>query len=94
LFFRLGQADTLARLCADANLQVIAERRIAVALAYADGDDACNAALAGGPVALAWSRCDDEVRARVRARYLESIESWRIGQGYGVPAEFVVVAAA
>ena len=94
LFFRLGQIGALARLCAGANLKVIAERRIVAALAYADGHDACNAALAGGPVALAWSRFDDEVRARVRARYLESIESWRIGQGYGIPAEFVVVGAA
>ena len=94
LFFRLGHAGALARLCAGANLEVTAERRIVAALVYADGHDACNAALAGGPVALAWSRFDDEVRARVRARYLESIESWRIGQGYGVPAEFVVVGAA
>lgn len=94
LFFRLGQAGALACLCAGVNLEVIAERRIVAALAYADGHDACNAALAGGPVALAWSRFDDEVRARVRARYLESIESWRIGQGYGIPAEFVVVGAA
>ena len=94
LFFRPRQAGALARLCAGANLEVIAERRIVAALAYADGHDACNAALAGGPVALAWSRFDDEVRARVRARYLESIESWRIRQGYDIPAEFVVVAAA
>lgn len=94
LFFRLGHAGALARLCAGASLEVTAERRIVAALVYADGHDACNAALAGGPVALAWSRFDDEVRARVRARYLESIESWRIGQGYGVPVEFVVVGAA
>ena len=94
LFFRLGQIGALARLCAGANLKVIAEQRIVAALAYADGDDACNAALVGGPVALAWSRFDAEVRARVRARYLESIEPWRIGQAYGLPAEFVVVGAA
>ena len=94
LFFRLGQIGALARLCAGANLKVIAEQRIVAALAYADGDDACNAALVGGPVALAWSRFDAEVRARVRARYLESIKPWRIGQAYGLPAEFVVVGAA
>lgn len=94
LFFRLGQAGALAHLCAGANLEIITERRIVATLAYADGLDACDAALAGGPVALAWSRFDDEVRARVRDRYLESIEPWRIGQGYEIPAEFVVVEAA
>lgn len=93
LFFRLGQAGALARLCAGANLEVIAERRMIATLVYADGAEACDAALAGGPVAMAWSRFDDTVRARVRARYLESIEPWRTGQGYRVPAEFVLVAA-
>jgi hypothetical protein len=33
------------------------------------------------------------VRARVRARYLEAIESWRDGRGYGIPGEFVIAAA-
>lgn len=93
LFFRLGQAGALARLCANADLHLIEERRIVAALVYADGDEACEAALAGGPVALAWSRFDGQVRARVRARYLASIEPWRAGPAYRVPAEFVIVAA-
>jgi hypothetical protein len=46
----------------------------------------------GGPVALAWSRFDHEVRARVRQRYLESIEMWRNDSGYRIPGEFVIVA--
>jgi ubiquinone/menaquinone biosynthesis C-methylase UbiE len=94
LFFRLGRRDTLARLCADAGFEAVEERRITTTLRYADGDEACNAAFVGGPVALAWSRFDDEVRKRVRARYLEAIEAWRQGPGYRVPGEFVVVGAA
>lgn len=94
LFFRLGQQDTLARLCAEAGFEAVEQRRIATTLCYADGDEACNAAFAGGPVALAWSRFGEEVRTRVRARYLEAIDAWRQGAGYRVPGEFVVVGAA
>ena len=90
LFFRLGQGDTLARVFAAAKLHHMELRRIATSLAYADADEACNAAFAGGPVALAWSRFDDTVRRRVRARYVEAIEPWRVGQGFQLPGEFVL----
>jgi ubiquinone/menaquinone biosynthesis C-methylase UbiE len=93
LFFRLGQSGALARACTDATLKVMVQRRISAELEYASGDDAWNAALAGGPVALAWSRFDNQVRLRVRTRYLESIDPWRTGSAYAVPAEFVVVVA-
>jgi ubiquinone/menaquinone biosynthesis C-methylase UbiE len=93
LFFRFGESDALARLCADAGFEEIKHRRIAAMLLFADADEACEAAFVGGPVALAWSRFDQKVRARVRARYLEAIESWRQGHGYRIPGEFVVAAA-
>jgi ubiquinone/menaquinone biosynthesis C-methylase UbiE len=93
LFFGLGQQEMLARLCADANFEAIEHRRIATRLSFADAEEACNAALVGGPVALAWSRFSEEVRSRVRGRYLDAIESWRYGQGYRIPGEFVIVAA-
>jgi ubiquinone/menaquinone biosynthesis C-methylase UbiE len=91
LFFRLGQQDTLARLCADAKFCTIEHRRIATTLIFADAAEACNAAFVGGPVALAWSRFTDEVRARVRARYVDAIGAWRHGHGYRIPGEFVIV---
>jgi len=91
LFFRLGQGDALARLYAETGLQVTAQHRIATTLAYADADAACDAAFVGGPVALAWSRFDEDVRRRVRSRYLEAIAAWRDGRGYRLPGEFVVV---
>jgi ubiquinone/menaquinone biosynthesis C-methylase UbiE len=94
LFFRLGQRDTLARLCADARFEAIEQHRVVTALRYADADQACDAAFLGGPVALAWSRFDHEVRARVRARYVQAIAPWRDGRGYRIPGEFVIVAAA
>ena len=93
LFFRLGQAGALARLCADAGLTPADEHRLRSTLTYEDGGQACDAALVGGPVALAWSRFDEATRERVRERYLASIAPWRVGAGYAVPAEFVVQVA-
>jgi SAM-dependent methyltransferase len=93
LFFGLGAGDALARLCARAGLDVTGEHRRSDTLHHDDEDDACGAAFAGGPVALAWSRFDDATRRRVRGRYLETIAPWRTGRGYGIPAEFVVVTA-
>jgi ubiquinone/menaquinone biosynthesis C-methylase UbiE len=93
LFFRLGEQDTLARLCTDAKFEDVRHRRITTTLTFADANEACDAAFVGGPVALAWSRFNDEVQARVRARYLDAIESWRHGHGYRIPGEFVIAAA-
>jgi ubiquinone/menaquinone biosynthesis C-methylase UbiE len=93
LFFQLGHPGALARMCADAQLEVTTERRIATTLNFAGAEDACDAAFLGGPVALAWSRFSADVRARVRARYLDAIEHWRFDRGYAIPGEFVVVAA-
>ena len=93
LFFRLGQRDTLARLCADARFEAIEQHRVMTTLHYADADQACDAAFVGGPVALAWSRFGRKVRARVRERYMKAIAPWRDGQGYRIPGEFVIVSA-
>jgi ubiquinone/menaquinone biosynthesis C-methylase UbiE len=90
LFFRLGQGDTLARLCAEAGFERLQTQRLATTLCYADADEACRAAFVGGPVALAWSRFDARVRARVCERYLEAIEPWRDGKAYRIPGEFVI----
>jgi ubiquinone/menaquinone biosynthesis C-methylase UbiE len=93
LFFRLGERDRLAQLCAAAGFENVRLRRIATTLTFADANEACDAALVGGPVALAWSRFDGEARARARASYMESIAPWRDGNGYRIPGEFVIAAA-
>jgi len=94
LFFHLGESSTLARLCADVGFDAIEQCRIMTTLDYADADEACNAAFLGGPVALAWSRFDDVVRARVRRRYIEAIEPWRHDRTYRIPGEFLLLTAA
>ncbi len=93
LFFRLGQGDALAHACAQAGFEQVTLQRKASTLAYASGEQACHAAFVGGPVALAWSRFDAAQRARVQASYLASIAGWKVGAGYAVPGEFVVVSA-
>jgi ubiquinone/menaquinone biosynthesis C-methylase UbiE len=93
LFFRLGQGDALARAAASSGFESARAQRLGTTLEYADGDAACNAAFAGGPVALAWSRFDDAARARASRRYLEAIDRWRRGERYRVPAEFVIATA-
>ena len=93
LFFRMGQGEMLARACATAGFAAIEQRRLAVTMDYENAEQACCATFNGGPFALAWSRFDDEVRTRVRTRYLQSIAPWQRGDGYRIPAEFVVVAA-
>jgi SAM-dependent methyltransferase len=94
LFFGLGQGEALARCCAAAGLRPISQRRRSDPLDYADADEACAAAFVGGPVALAWSRFDATVRARVQTRYLDALGPWQHGRGYRVPAEYLLVVAA
>ena len=91
LFFQLGQEGTLSRLCAEAGCEAIEQHRITTTLDYADAEEACDAAFVGGPVALAWSRFDEAVRARVRRRYIDAISPWQHGRGFRVPGEFVIV---
>lgn len=93
MFFGLGPAGALAALCRATGCGQVEEHRIATTLAYADDDQACRAAFSGGPVALAWSRFDAQTRARVCARYLDTIAPWKTSAGYEVPAEFVIVCA-
>jgi SAM-dependent methyltransferase len=93
LFFALGNEGALGLACAAAGFVVVEQHRTATSLAFACDDDACDAALVGGPVALAWSRFDAATRTRVRERYLEAIAPWRARRGYRVPGEFVLALA-
>ena len=88
-----GEDDALASLCARAGLVDVRLRRLRASLDYATDEEACRAAFTAGPVALAWSRFGNDVRQRVRARYIDAISAWRAGRGYRIPGEFVVAAA-
>ena len=49
--------------------------------------------LEGGAVALAWKRFSPATRALVRAQYLASLEPFRRGDRYDVPAEVMFASA-
>ena len=91
MFFQLGTGDTLASRFAAAGFERLATRRISTELRYESDDAAAMAAFAGGPVAMAYSRFDDAMRAGARAEYVASIARYRAAGGYRIPGEFVIV---
>jgi ubiquinone/menaquinone biosynthesis C-methylase UbiE len=92
MFFRLGTAQNLQRAFRAAGFGGIVERRLETRLEYASGDEACDAAFVGGPVALAYSHFSRDTKSEARKEYLESLKAYLIGDHYSIPGEFVVVA--
>jgi ubiquinone/menaquinone biosynthesis C-methylase UbiE len=90
MFFQLGTGDMQAKLFQQVGFTGVKSERITTILEYQNGEEACTAAFAGGPVAMAYSRFDDATRASAHADYLQSIAAFQRGDGYAVPGEFVV----
>ncbi len=90
MFFQLGQADLLERQFMEAGFENVRVERIETTLRYDSVEDAIGAAFVGGPVALAYSRFDEETRAGAHADYVRSIEPYRRGTRYEIPGEFVI----
>ena len=90
MFFQLGTANQLEREYEAAGFDDVKSVSIGTTLRYESAEDALGAAFAGGPVALAYSRMEDDVREGAHTEYLESIEDYRDGDGYAIPGEFVV----
>jgi hypothetical protein len=79
--------ETQFRLAGFNNLQTT---RVDTLLRYKSGDEACGAAFVGGPVAMAYSRFDEQTKQEAFADYLDSIASYKEGDGYAIPGEFVI----
>lgn len=92
MFFRLGTGQALRHAFAAAGFQAIISERLDTRLNYATAEEACEAAFAGGPVALAYSRFSQAAKAEAHKDYLDSLEAYRTGDSYAVPGEFVIVA--
>jgi ubiquinone/menaquinone biosynthesis C-methylase UbiE len=90
MFFHLGTGETLALAYETAGFREIEVRRIDTILEYETLENAVEAAFAGGPVAMAYSRFDDETRQAAESEYADSISPFKNGQGYRIPGEFVV----
>lgn len=93
MFFQLGTGEALRMTMERAGLREVRVERIETRLEYANADEAIGAAFLGGPVAMAYSRFDDETRREAHAEYLATLEPYREGEGYRVPGEFVVARA-
>ncbi len=90
LFFLLGTRDVLQETFLAAGFTDVVFDRVATVLRYESPEEACGAAFAGGPVALAYSRFDERTRQEAHAEYLDSIEAYRKGGRFEVPGEFVI----
>jgi ubiquinone/menaquinone biosynthesis C-methylase UbiE len=90
MFFQLGTGDVQKTFFESAGFTDVRSDRITTTLEYATGEEACLAAFAGGPVAMAYSRFDVPARESAHAEYIDSISSYRSGRGYAIPGEFVV----
>jgi ubiquinone/menaquinone biosynthesis C-methylase UbiE len=91
LFFALGTDGSLERHFERAGFTDLRSERFSTWLEYPDERAALSAAFEGGPVALAYDRFADDVRVEAHRDYLETIASFRDGDGYRIPGEFVVV---
>jgi SAM-dependent methyltransferase len=90
MFFNLGNRDMLKRNFEAAGFSNVIFERLNTELIYHSDEEACGAAFAGGPVALAYHKFSEQVKNEAHVEYLDSIKSYQQGSGYAVPGEFVV----
>jgi ubiquinone/menaquinone biosynthesis C-methylase UbiE len=91
LFFSLGTGDRLKLSFEVAGFSNIIVERINTELIYRSDEEACGAAFAGGPVALAYHKFSEQVKTEAHIEYLDSIKLFQNATGYAIPGEFVVV---
>jgi SAM-dependent methyltransferase len=90
MFFNLGNPGMLPMSFQSAGFKRVSTSTIFTTLYFESGEQACGAAFAGGPVALAYHKFSEEVKKEVHAEYLASLGQYRSGDGFAVPGEYVV----
>ncbi len=91
MFYRLGTGNSLELAMTQAGFVDIQLHRIRVALHYRNADEAASAVFEGGPAALPYSRFNQEIKAKVKSRYIDSVQQYKNGSGeYFIPGEFVI----
>ena len=93
LFFALGVPGAFARALERAGFSEAREERVETVLHWCGRDEACAAVFDGGPGALPFSMFDDEQRREVCDKFVASLEPYRRGTAFEVPAEFVYASA-
>lgn len=90
MFFQQGTGNTLELSLREAGFVDYQFKRLYETLLFDNPGQAVRAAFAGGPVALAYQKFDKETKTEVHTEYLNSISSYRNGDGYKIPGEFVI----
>jgi ubiquinone/menaquinone biosynthesis C-methylase UbiE len=90
MFFNLGNPEMLALSFGQAGFHSVEVRRINTVLRYTNAREALGAAFEGGPVALAYHKFNATIKEKVNEAYLQSLDPYKIGDGYDVPGEFVI----
>ncbi|PWT77483.1 MAG: dimethylmenaquinone methyltransferase [Bacteroidetes bacterium] len=90
MFFHLGNPGILALSLKNASFSRVVTQIISTKLVYSSDEEACEAAFAGGPVALAYNKFSEQVKKEAEAEYLDSLAPYRSANGYEIPGEFVV----
>ena len=90
MFFQMGNPGMLKLSLETAAFSSVEVKTISTFLIYHSAEEACGAAFAGGPVALAYHKFSEPVKKEAEAEYLASIRPYKKGEIYEVPGEFVV----
>jgi ubiquinone/menaquinone biosynthesis C-methylase UbiE len=90
MFFNLGNPGLLEMSFKAAGFTRLRSQKISTQLLYESGEEACGAAFAGGPVALAYHKFSDTLKKEAHDEYLASIDPYKQGIAYSIPGEFVI----
>lgn len=90
MFFNLGESEVLKYPFKNAGFKDVSLSKIKTKLFYSSKEEACKASFLGGPVAMAYSRFDEEIKLEAKLEYIKSIKQFKTENGYEIPGEFVV----
>lgn len=90
MFFNLGESEVLKYPFLNAGFKDISLQKIETKLMYGSDEEACAASFLGGPVAMAYSRFDEDTKSEAQKEYLASIEPFKTNSGYEISGEFVI----
>ena len=90
MFFQMGTPGIMELHLKNAGFHESVVKRMNILLHYDSAEDACGAAFAGGPVAMAYSRFTDEMKISAQQEYIDSISAYKTGNGYDIPGGFVM----
>jgi ubiquinone/menaquinone biosynthesis C-methylase UbiE len=90
MFFGLGAPGALNRDMQEVGFEGIEEQRLHSKLWYENEDQLLSAMIDGGAVAMAAKRFDPSTKAEVESEFLASVETWRVGDGFEIPGEFLI----